>query len=77
MDCLCQQQKRKESERYVSLKKHNQFHIGAKQEAGYQLHRIQNGLDPDNWKSFQVVGSGDALIDMLEKTGKHVTLQVN
>ncbi len=30
----------------------------AKQDAGYQLHRIQNGLDPENWKSFQTVGIG-------------------
>lgn len=29
-----------------------------KQEAGYQLHRIQNGFDPENWKSFQQIGSG-------------------
>ena len=30
----------------------------AKREAGYQLHRVQNGLDPENWKSFQTVGPG-------------------
>jgi len=30
----------------------------AKQEAGYQLHRVQNGLDPENWKPFDIVGSG-------------------
>jgi phage-related protein len=30
----------------------------AKREAGYQLHRVQNGLDPENWKSFQRIGSG-------------------
>lgn len=29
-----------------------------KKEAGYQLHRIQNGLDPENWKPFQTVGPG-------------------
>lgn len=29
-----------------------------KKEAGYQLHRVQNGLDPENWKPFQTVGSG-------------------
>ena len=30
----------------------------AKQNAGYQLHRIQNGLDPENWKPFQNIGAG-------------------
>jgi len=29
-----------------------------KREAGYQLHRVQNGLDPENWKPFQEVGAG-------------------
>lgn len=30
----------------------------AKREVGYQLHRVQNGFDPENWKPFQTVGSG-------------------
>ena len=30
----------------------------AKREAGYQLHRVQNGLNPENWKPFQTVGAG-------------------
>lgn len=29
-----------------------------KREAGYQLHRIQNGLDPENWKPFKEIGLG-------------------
>lgn len=35
-----------------------EFPDSAKRDAGYQLHRIQNGLDPENWKPFQSVGSG-------------------
>ena len=27
----------------------------AKREAGYQLHRVQNGLDPENWKPFETI----------------------
>ena len=34
------------------------FPIEAKQDAGYQLHRVQNGLNPENWKPFQTIGSG-------------------
>ena len=34
------------------------FSKQARKEAGYQLHRIQNGLDPENWKPFQAAGTG-------------------
>jgi phage-related protein len=34
------------------------FPVEAKRDAGYQLHRIQNGLEPEDWKSFQSVGVG-------------------
>lgn len=29
-----------------------------KREAGYQLHRVQNGLNPENWKPFKNIGAG-------------------
>ncbi|VAW47061.1 Phage-related protein [hydrothermal vent metagenome] len=35
-----------------------EFPLNAKQDVGYQLHRIQNGLDPEDWKPFQTIGSG-------------------
>jgi phage-related protein len=35
-----------------------EFPDEAKKEAGYQLHRVQNGLDPENWKPFQAIGAG-------------------
>ena len=31
---------------------------GVKQAAGYQLHLIQQGMDPDDWKPMQSVGAG-------------------
>ena len=34
------------------------FPLEAKQDAGYQLHRIQNGLNPEDWKPFQSIGTG-------------------
>ena len=34
------------------------FPSDARQDAGYQLHRIQNGLDPEDWKAFPTVGTG-------------------
>lgn len=30
----------------------------AKREAGYQLHRVQQGLNPEDWKPFPSVGPG-------------------
>jgi len=42
----------------TSLKDLLVFPSKARQEAGYQLHRVQNGLEPENWKSFQQVGPG-------------------
>jgi phage-related protein len=35
-----------------------EFPDAAKQETGYQLHRIQNGFDPENWKPLQNIGAG-------------------
>jgi len=34
------------------------FSDDAKREAGYQLHRVQNGLDPEDWKPFKRIGYG-------------------
>ena len=42
----------------TSLKDLQSFSSQAKQEAGYQLHRVQNGFEPENWKPFQQIGSG-------------------
>ena len=35
-----------------------EFPATTRQDAGYQLHRVQNGLDPENWKPFQTIGAG-------------------
>ena len=34
------------------------FSLDARKEAGSQLRRVQRGADPDNWKSFDVLGAG-------------------
>lgn len=34
------------------------FPTTVKQDAGYQLHRVQNGFEPEDWKPFQQIGSG-------------------
>ena len=40
-----------------------------KREAGYQLHRVQNGYDPEDWKPFQTVGAGVKEIRISEDGG--------
>jgi len=34
------------------------FPVEVRKKAGYQLHRVQNELNPENWKSFQTIGAG-------------------
>lgn len=35
-----------------------EFPAGARRESGYQLDRVQQGLDPSDWKPMPTVGSG-------------------
>ncbi len=34
------------------------FPVNVRREAGYQLHQVQNGRDPDDWKPMPTVGRG-------------------
>jgi len=45
------------------------FPDNAKRMAGYQLYRIQQGFDPENWKPFKSVGSGVREIRISEDKG--------
>ena len=42
----------------ASLKMFRDFPVLAKREAGYQLDRVQHGLDPTDWKPVKSVGKG-------------------
>ena len=42
----------------ASLSDLRDFPKAARQRAGYQLHRAQNGLEPDDWKPMRTVGPG-------------------
>ena len=42
----------------TSLKTVREFPALAKKEAGYQLDRVQHGLDPTDWKTMRSVGQG-------------------
>lgn len=46
-----------------------EFPDEAKRDAGYQLDRVQRGLDPDDWKPMTTIGSGVREIRLREKSG--------
>jgi len=41
-----------------SLDDLREFPLGARKAAGYQLHQVQNGQEPDDWKPLTTVGKG-------------------
>lgn len=45
------------------------FPVDAKQEAGFQLDRVQRGQDPDDWKPMKSVGPGVREIRIREASG--------
>ncbi|WP_435635313.1 type II toxin-antitoxin system RelE/ParE family toxin [Pseudomonas solani] len=45
------------------------FPKDAIQEAGYQLQRVQEGLEPDDWKPMKTVGPGVIEIRIKEASG--------
>lgn len=47
------------------------FPEDARREAGYQLDRVQNGLDPKDWKPMPSVGSGVREVRIREESGAH------
>ncbi|MBS9438743.1 type II toxin-antitoxin system RelE/ParE family toxin [Photorhabdus noenieputensis] len=45
------------------------FPTDARKDAGYQLHRIQHGIDPEDWKPFSDIGSGVKEIRLRDSAG--------
>jgi phage-related protein len=45
------------------------FPLSAKREAGHQLDQVQRGLDPDDWKPMNTVGSGVREIRIRDASG--------
>lgn len=46
-----------------------EFPATARREAGYQLRRVQDGLDPDDWKPMGSVGPGVREIRVRDELG--------
>ena len=47
------------------------FPEGARQQAGFQLDRLQRGLDPDDFKPMKTVGKGVEEIRVRDATGAY------
>jgi phage-related protein len=45
------------------------FPATARREAGYQLDRVQRGLDPDDWRAMPSIGAGVREIRVRERAG--------
>jgi phage-related protein len=45
------------------------FPTSAKNKAGYQLERVQRGLDPQDWKPMRSIGAGVREIRVRDETG--------
>ena len=45
------------------------FPVTAKREAGYQLDRVQQGFQPDDWKPISTVGAGVSEIRIRDEAG--------
>ena len=52
-----------------SLKRLREFPDDARQDAGYQLHRLQNGLQPNDFKPMPSVGRGVEEIRIRDDSG--------
>ena len=52
-----------------SLKDLCQFPKDARREAGYQLDRVQNGLEPEDFKPMSDIGSGVQEIRIKDEAG--------
>lgn len=45
------------------------FPIDARREAGHQIDQVERGMEPDNWKPMDTIGSGVKEIRIQDKTG--------
>ena len=59
-----------------SLKDLTAFQDSARREAGYQLHRVQFGMDPDDWRPLTTIGPGVREIRIKEAGGVYRVIYV-
>lgn len=52
------------------------FPAPARRECGYQIDKVQHGLDPDNWKPMKAIGAGVKEIRVQDDSGIYRVLYV-
>jgi len=52
-----------------SLEEIRTFPQGARREAGFQIEKVQRGMEPDNWKPVKTVGAGAREIRIRDEAG--------
>jgi phage-related protein len=52
-----------------SLARVREFPKSARRAAGYQLDRVQRGLEPDDWRSMQAIGPGVRELRIRDRSG--------
>ena len=52
-----------------SLEEIRAFPQGARREVGFQIEKVQQGMEPDNWKPMKTVGTGTREIRVRDETG--------
>jgi phage-related protein len=59
-----------------SLDQIRAFPESARKEAGVQLHKVQLGLDPSDWKPMTMIGPGVREIGIIDRSGAFRVLYV-
>ena len=59
-----------------SLDEVRSFPDGARREVGFQIDRLQRGLDPDNWKPMKTIGPGVREIRVQETSGTYRVIYI-
>ncbi|HXZ00395.1 MAG TPA: type II toxin-antitoxin system RelE/ParE family toxin [Stellaceae bacterium] len=52
------------------------FPEDARREAGYELYRVQNGLDPNDWKTMSTIGAGVREIRVRDASGSYRVIYI-
>lgn len=60
-----------------SLKCLRDFPAGARQDAGYQLDKVQGGQQPDDFKSMPSIGKGVEEIRVWDETGTYRVIYIS
>ena len=59
-----------------SLERLRAFPDGARRNAGFQIDRVQRGLDPDDWKPMTTIGAGVREIRVRHASGPYRVVHV-